>query len=183
MLLHIKTLFQYLEDLKVRGARIIIGDFYEDVARRVMCQAWNSSMTQAQGYVWILPGWYKDDWFNIDRLREKQDSLANITENLNTTERLQESEEDLMDPIIIDDVHMGKLPNCTTAQMIAALDGHFSMVQERFAGPDKLTQTNITVASWKHKLNKKLERINENYRKRGRVDRTKNSKMKIHLFR
>merc|ERR1712241_850467 len=35
----------------------------------------------------------------------------------------------------------------------------------------------------KHKLNKKLERINENYRKRGRVDRTKNSKMKIHLFR
>ena len=88
-----------------------------------------------------------------------------------------------MDPIIIDDVHMGKLPNCTTAQMIQALDGHFSMVQERFAADDKLMQTNVTVKSWKQKLNEKLNEINENYKRRGRVDRTKNSKMKIHLFR
>lgn len=148
-----------------------------------MCQAWNSSMTQAQGYVWLLPGWYRDNWFDIDLLREKQDSLANITQSRANKHRLYEAEEDLMDPIIIDDVHMGKLPNCTTAQMIQALDGHFSMVQERFAARDKLMQTNITVESWERKLNEKLEKINENYRKRGRVDRTKNSKMKIHLFR
>ena len=155
-----QALLQYLEDLKERGARIIIGDFYEDVARRVMCQAWNSSMTQAQGYVWLLPGWYKDNWFDTDTLREKQNSLANITQSLNSTHRL-EAEEDLMDPIIIDDVHMGRLPNCTTAQMIQALDGHFSMVQERFAADDKLMQTNVTVKSWKQKLNKKLNEIND----------------------
>ena len=96
---------------------------------------------------------------------------------------LEEPEEDLMDPIIIDDVHRGKLPDCTTAQMIEALDGHFSMVQQRFADLDKLMQTNITVESWKQKLNKKLNEINENYRKRGRADRPKDSKMDIHLFR
>ena len=141
-------------------------------------------MTQAQGYVWLLPGWYKDNWFDTDTLREKQNSLANITQTLDPTDRLHASEEDLMDPIIIDDVHMGKLPNCTTAEMIEALDGHFSMVQERFAGDDKLMQTNITVRSWKQKLNEELNKIrNANYRKRGRLDPTKNSKMKIHLFR
>ena len=143
-------------------------------------------MTQAQGYVWLLPGWYKEDWFDTDTLREKQNSLANITETLATTDRLHASEKDLMDPIIMDDVHMGQLPNCTTAQMIQALDGHFSMVQERFAGPDKLMQTNITVQSWKRKLNDKLNKRRNEYhrtRNRTRVDPTKNSKMKIHLFR
>ena len=151
-----------------------------------MCQAWNSSMTQAQGYVWLLPGWYRDNWFDIDLLREKQNSLANITQARATTHRLYEAdEEDLMDPIIIDDVHMGRLPNCTTGQMIQALDGHFSMVQERFAASDKLMETNMTVKSWKRKLNETLEKINENYRRvgSGRVDRTKDSKMEIHLFR
>ena len=149
-----------------------------------MCQAWHSSMTQAQGYVWLLPGWYRDNWFDIDLLREKQGNLANITQARATTQRMYEAEEeDLSDPIIIDDVHMGRLPNCTTAQMIQALDGHFSMVQERFAASDKLMETNMTVKSWERKLNKTLEKINENYRKHGRVDRTKDSKMKIHLFR
>ena len=28
--------FKYLDDLKERGAKIIIGDFYEEVARKVM---------------------------------------------------------------------------------------------------------------------------------------------------
>ena len=172
---------QYLEDLKERGARIIIGDFYSDVARRVMCQARRSEMTQAEGYVWLLPGWYKDNWFDIDTLRRKQNNVNNVTR----THRSQDEE----DPIILKNMHIGELPDCSTQEMIEALDGHFSMVHERFAADDKYMETNITVGSWKAQLNKELEKINEQYRKRelqkmiGGVDRNKISKMSIHLFR
>jgi hypothetical protein len=26
-------------------------------------------MTQEQGYVWFLPGWYRENWYDIDHLR------------------------------------------------------------------------------------------------------------------
>ena len=26
----------------------------------------------AQGYVWFLPGWFKEDWYDIDKLQEKE---------------------------------------------------------------------------------------------------------------
>jgi hypothetical protein len=42
---HKNTCFQYLNDLKERGARIIIGDFYVNSARHVMCQV-NFTSTQ-----------------------------------------------------------------------------------------------------------------------------------------
>ena len=41
-------IFQYLKDLKERGAKVIIADFYEPAARHIMCQAYKLSMTQAE---------------------------------------------------------------------------------------------------------------------------------------
>ena len=63
---------QYLKDLKRRGARIIIGEFFERAARVTMCEAFKQGMTQRQGYVWFLPGWFKEDWYDIDKLQEKE---------------------------------------------------------------------------------------------------------------
>ena len=135
--------------------------------------------------MWLLPGWYKDNWFDIDNLRQNQDTVN----SQNASQRRMEDEED---PIILKNVHIGDLPDCSTQEMIEALDGHFSMVHERFAGDDKYMETNVTVRRWKDQLNTNLERINEQYRKRelqkmvgGEVERnnSNNSKMSIHLFR
>lgn len=57
-------LFQYLQDLKNRRARIIIGDFYDSAARVVMCEAYRQEMTAKQGYVWFLPVWLDAEWYN-----------------------------------------------------------------------------------------------------------------------
>lgn len=42
---------------------VIIGDFYEDIARHIMCLAYHSKMTARQGYVWFLPKWYSRNWY------------------------------------------------------------------------------------------------------------------------
>ena len=52
-----------------RGARIIIGEFFERAARVTMCEAYKQGMTQRQGYVWFLPGWYHANWYDVDSLR------------------------------------------------------------------------------------------------------------------
>ena len=38
-------------------------------ARHVMCEAYKLGMTQREGYVWFLPGWFKENWFDTDVLR------------------------------------------------------------------------------------------------------------------
>lgn len=40
-----------------------------------MCQAYRSKMTQKQGFVWLLPGWYKDGWFDTDDLALKKSKV------------------------------------------------------------------------------------------------------------
>lgn len=57
-------IFQYLEDLKRKRARIIIADVYDEVARLVMCEAFKLEMTAKQGYVWFLPLWLNTTWYN-----------------------------------------------------------------------------------------------------------------------
>ncbi len=80
-----------MEELKERGAKIIIGEFFERAGRIIMCEAYKQKMTQKEGYVWFLPGWYQYDWFDVDAIRRR------------------ESQEGFKDEL---------LPNCTTAQMI-----------------------------------------------------------------
>ena len=58
--------FQYLQDLKSKKAKIIIGDFYDHAARQVMCEAYRQKMTSKEGYVWFLPVWFIDDWYDTD---------------------------------------------------------------------------------------------------------------------
>ena len=71
-LTEIFSLLQYLNDLRERGVRIIIGEFFETSARNIMCEAYKQGMTQRQGYVWFLPAWYQHDWYDTDALREER---------------------------------------------------------------------------------------------------------------
>lgn len=57
---------QYLEDIRKKNARILIGDFYDSAARAVMCEAYRQGMTAWQGYVWFLPRWFAVNWFDVD---------------------------------------------------------------------------------------------------------------------
>lgn len=68
-----------MNDLKEKGARIIIGEFFETAARQVMCDAYKMGMTQANGYVWFLPGWYQNDWYNLDTMRAANQTVPNCT--------------------------------------------------------------------------------------------------------
>ncbi|XP_006813975.1 gamma-aminobutyric acid type B receptor subunit 2-like [Saccoglossus kowalevskii] len=45
------------------GARIILGYFEEEMARKVFCHAYKSKLYGSK-YVWILPGGYSDTWWN-----------------------------------------------------------------------------------------------------------------------
>lgn len=78
--------FQYLQDLKSKRAKIIIGDFYDHAARAVMCEAYKQHMTAEEGYVWFLPTWFVEDWYDTDRF-----NALGTKENIpcNTSEMIQ----------------------------------------------------------------------------------------------
>ncbi|XP_021935929.1 receptor-type guanylate cyclase gcy-4-like isoform X2 [Zootermopsis nevadensis] len=61
------TMFKYLEELKNKKVRIIIGDMFDEALRDVMCQAYHLKMTAKDGYVWFLPPWLAPDWYDTDR--------------------------------------------------------------------------------------------------------------------
>nr|XP_006813973.1 PREDICTED: gamma-aminobutyric acid type B receptor subunit 2 [Saccoglossus kowalevskii] len=52
-----------VRSVKESGARIILGYFDENMARKVFCSAWKNELV-GHKYVWILPGWYSDNWWN-----------------------------------------------------------------------------------------------------------------------
>ncbi|CAC5406902.1 GABBR [Mytilus coruscus] len=51
-----------VRNLKRQDARIIIGVFYENMARKVFCQAYKEKL-YGKKYVWIIIGWYPDNWY------------------------------------------------------------------------------------------------------------------------
>ncbi|XP_071804599.1 gamma-aminobutyric acid type B receptor subunit 2-like [Asterias amurensis] len=53
-----------VDNIKKLGARIIIGGFYTDKARKVFCEAYHQQMFGAK-YVWIVPGWYESNWWKV----------------------------------------------------------------------------------------------------------------------
>nr|CAB3247966.1 gamma-aminobutyric acid type B receptor subunit 1 [Phallusia mammillata] len=53
-----------VRNLKKVDVRIIVGLFYEGMARKVMCQAFKNGI-YGQKYVWFLIGWYQHDWHVI----------------------------------------------------------------------------------------------------------------------
>ena len=51
-----------MDNLKRADPRIIVGMFYKQQARRVMCEAYKRGL-YGDKYVWFLIGWYEDDWW------------------------------------------------------------------------------------------------------------------------
>lgn len=77
-----------MDDLKQKRARIIISDVYEPVARLIMCEAYKLKMTSVQGYVWFLPPWLRNDWYDTDSYNNKTEentpcSTAEMKEAIN----------------------------------------------------------------------------------------------------
>lgn len=75
----ISLLFQYLQDLKSKSAKIIIADVVESVARSVMCEALNLQMTAEDGYVWFLPKWLDKEWYDTDSFNHRNNETVNCT--------------------------------------------------------------------------------------------------------
>lgn len=76
---HSSFLFQSLEDLKSKTARIIIADVVDQVARIVMCEAYKLQMTSREGYVWFLPVWLNTTWYDTDSYNKNRKDIVNCT--------------------------------------------------------------------------------------------------------
>ncbi|EFA03677.1 hypothetical protein TcasGA2_TC013779 [Tribolium castaneum] len=113
---------RYLEDLKHKNARIIILDVIDSIARTVMCEAYQMKMTSADGYVWFLPTWLNETWYDTDYFNKFK----------------------------------GESVNCTTAEMVQAATGYFSMAHSFYAPNDTLVQGNVTVAQWMNMYGSKV---------------------------
>lgn len=78
-----------VRNLKRQDARIIVGVFYEDMARRVFCQAYKEKLYGPK-YVWLIIGWYPDNWYkqkmNDDRHNCTVEQLEEALEGHLTTE-------------------------------------------------------------------------------------------------
>ena len=133
-----------MRDLKEKGAKIILADFYEPAARHILCQAYKLEMTQSEGYVWFLPGWFKEGWYDIDRLRNETDQNEEHTSSFEEVRMTA----------------LKHLPNCSTAELLKALDGALSLVHNNYAPDSQMTVGNITVAKWKQDLDKILAMSN-----------------------
>lgn len=51
-----------VKNLKKLDARIIVGVFYEQEARKVFCQAYKENMLFPK-YIWMIIGWYSENWY------------------------------------------------------------------------------------------------------------------------
>lgn len=99
---------QIFADLRAQNVRVIIADFFVFAARAVMCEAWRQRMTAREGYVWFLPAWYSEDWWDVDYYNSPPS---------HGDPRPQES------------------TPCTTQNMEYAIDGHF-ILQKTFSDAD-----------------------------------------------
>ncbi|XP_057666874.1 uncharacterized protein LOC130900347 [Diorhabda carinulata] len=113
----------YLTDLKKQSVRIIIADVMDHDARLVMCEAYQLEMTAKEGYVWFLPVWLNNVWYDTD--------INNNTEKI----------------------------NCSTAEMIEAANGYFSLAHAYYGPDDAVMQENITIGEWKKLVHKSKPQI------------------------
>ncbi|VDN02449.1 unnamed protein product [Thelazia callipaeda] len=89
----IKNIGYELNELKKRDARILIGDFEESLAVRILCEAYQNGI-YGEKYAWVLPGYHKsmflilltfnfisrDWWRNVSDLTCTVDELAKVIE-------------------------------------------------------------------------------------------------------
>ncbi|CAH3032189.1 unnamed protein product [Porites lobata] len=67
--------------LKKRDARIIIGLMYDGMYRKAMCTAYREQL-YGNRYVWIIVGWYQDDWWTIKDVECKGKQLKKAATNV-----------------------------------------------------------------------------------------------------
>ncbi|KAL3312159.1 Gamma-aminobutyric acid type B receptor subunit 1 [Cichlidogyrus casuarinus] len=63
--IHIQAIKNSTNSHNGEDSRIIIGLFYEKMAKKVFCDAYNSGLYGPK-YVWIIIGWYMNDWWSTD---------------------------------------------------------------------------------------------------------------------
>ena len=121
-----------------------------------MCHAYKMGMTQREGYVWFLPGWFEDNWYDIDMLMKFQ--------NLNSSVDPFGAENDFRKAINMYDLSdTGTLPNCTTQEMLAALNGHLSLMHANLAQNETVIPDGRTVGEWKQDFRQHLNRTYTKY--------------------
>ena len=130
---------------------MIIGEFYVTSARIVMCTAFKLEMTQKEGYVWFLPGWFERNWYDVDALKmQKVKQLEAGLEDNGEGQGFQMGSKG---------VNIGALPDCTTQEMLQAINGHLSLIHEHLANDDVLTEDGRTVMKWKIDLAEEMRKI------------------------
>ncbi|XP_006811791.1 gamma-aminobutyric acid type B receptor subunit 2-like [Saccoglossus kowalevskii] len=56
-----------VSSIKESGARIILGSFDQKMALDVFCKAYREEL-YGRKYVWIIPGWYEENWWNVTNI-------------------------------------------------------------------------------------------------------------------
>nr|XP_046912763.1 uncharacterized protein LOC124493702 [Dermatophagoides farinae] len=55
----------YLQDLKAKDVRIIVGNFGEEYGRKIFCQAYKEGI-YGRRYQWIITGIYEENWWELN---------------------------------------------------------------------------------------------------------------------
>lgn len=77
-----------VRSLARQDARIIVGMFYGDSARKVMCEAYKNNLYGRQ-HVWLLIGWYEEDWYMpVPGINCTEDEMLKVLEGHFTTESI-----------------------------------------------------------------------------------------------
>ncbi|XP_066139007.1 gamma-aminobutyric acid type B receptor subunit 1 isoform X1 [Euwallacea fornicatus] len=61
-----------VRNLRRQDSRVIVGLFYVDGARRVLCEVFKHKLF-GKSYTWFFIGWYEDNWFEVNLEKEHID--------------------------------------------------------------------------------------------------------------
>lgn len=56
-------MFCFVFSLQKRGYRVIVLNTYPPAAKRFLCQAYRLQKMHYPQYVWLLPGWFDQNWW------------------------------------------------------------------------------------------------------------------------
>lgn len=77
-----------VRSLARQDARIIVGMFYGESARKVMCEAYKQNLYGKQ-HVWFLIGWYEDNWYMpVPGINCTKEEMLTVVEGHITTEAI-----------------------------------------------------------------------------------------------
>lgn len=109
----------YFESIKQREVYIIILTSTEITARAVFCEAYKRKMTWHDGYVWFVPADLTSEWWDTDYF------------NIGVWGEVEEY-----------------VP-CSSKEILASIQGHFTIQNEYFAEDNVDVIGNLTVSEWK----------------------------------